>query len=167
MTDDIVKDLALGALAGAVGVWALDRLDWAMWNRETPELRARTRAARPHGLDPAHVLAKHAADALPIRATPDQLEHAGNAIHVAIGLAPAVLYGALRPRLPWVSAGRGSLFGVSLFLLQDEGLNTALKLGGRPRDYPWQDHARGLVAHTVFGLVTDAVLSLFQDRGRD
>jgi hypothetical protein len=163
----IATNLALGALAGAVGVWALDRVDWSMWNRESPETRARTRAVRPYGLDPARVIARRAADLLPTEATAGQIATAGNAIHFAIGVSPAIAYGALRPRLPWIAAGRGSLFGLSLFLLKDEGLNTLLKLGARPQDYPWQDHARGIVAHTVYGLVVDTVLSLFQDRKRD
>jgi hypothetical protein len=132
---NIAADLALGALAGAVGVWALDRVDWAMWNREAPETRARTKAVRPYGLDPAQVIARRAADLLPTKVTSGQIATAGNAIHFAIGVSPAIAYGALRPRFPWIASGRGSLFGLSLFLFQDEGLNTLLRLGARPQDY--------------------------------
>jgi hypothetical protein len=50
--------------------------------------------------------------------------------------------------------------GLGLFLIQDEGLNQAMGISAKQKDYPWQAHARGLVAHLALGLVTDAVLNL-------
>jgi hypothetical protein len=49
-----------------------------------------------------------------------------------------------------------------LFLVQDEAVNAATGLSARPGQYPWQAHARGLVAHLVYGLVTDGVLRLLK-----
>jgi hypothetical protein len=46
--------------------------------------------------------------------------------------------------------------------VQDEGLNAASGLAADPRKYPWQAHARGLAAHLVFGVVTNAVLNLLK-----
>lgn len=40
---------------------------------------------------------------------------------------------------------------------------TVTGLAASPGDYPWQDHARGLVAHLVYGIVTDTVLRLLDD----
>lgn len=42
--------------------------------------------------------------------------------------------------------------------MQDEALNAMTGLSGPPRKYPWQAHARGLIAHVVYGMVVDAVL---------
>jgi hypothetical protein len=52
-----------GAWRARVGVWALDRIDWFMWNRETDETRARTVAARPGGEPPAEALVTKLEDA--------------------------------------------------------------------------------------------------------
>lgn len=46
-----------GAAAGAIAVWAMDRLDWFAYNHEPEEARQRTIAVRPDGNDPAHVIA--------------------------------------------------------------------------------------------------------------
>ena len=43
--------------------------------------------------------------------------------------------------------------------MQDEALNAITGLSARPGQYPWQAHARGLVAHVVYGLVTDIALN--------
>ncbi|MFC7543949.1 hypothetical protein ACFQU2_37100 [Siccirubricoccus deserti] len=159
-TGGIAADMLLGAVAGAVGVWVMDRVDWFMFRHEDPEARWRTQAVRPGEMDPAHVMANKAAEA-------------------AIGaeLAPAASSGRCRGPLrhrhrpgrtlrraagarPVVGTGRGLLYGLSLFLVHDELLNAATGLSADPRRYPWQAHARGLVAHLVYGAVTDAVLDL-------
>jgi len=47
--------------------------------------------------------------------------------------------------------------------MQDEVLNTVTGLGARPQRYPWQAHARGLVAHIVYGVATELVLNLVEN----
>lgn len=158
----IAMDMLLGAVAGALGVWAMDRVDWFNYRHEDPEARRRTRRVRPGGEDPAHVMARVAERA--VGAEPSSAQHhaAGTAIHYAIGVGPGALYGALRGRVPAVGTARGALYGLGLFLLQDELGNAALGTGADPREYPWQAHARGLVAHLVYGVVTDTVLSVLR-----
>lgn len=152
------RNLLLGAVAGVVGVWALDRTDGAAYRRVGPAARARTRAVRPRGEPPSHVAAAALERTVGAPLGPRGHEAAGNVVHYLIGLAPAAVYAALRPRLPRLTAGRGTLYGFALFLLQDELLNTVTGLGAKPRAYPWQAHVRGLVAHLVYGLVTEGVL---------
>ncbi|GGC66248.1 hypothetical protein GCM10011504_50260 [Siccirubricoccus deserti] len=160
-TGGIAADMLLGAVAGAVGVWVMDRVDWFMFRHEDPEARWRTQAVRPGEMDPAHVMANKAAEAaIGAELSPPQPHPAGVAVHYAIGIGPGALYGALRERAPVVGTGRGLLYGLSLFLVHDELLNAATGLSADPRRYPWQAHARGLVAHLVYGAVTDAVLDL-------
>lgn len=81
-------------------------------------------------------------------------------VHYAIGIAPAIGYALLRDRLPMSGVARGALYGAGLFLTQDEVLNTVTGLGAKPQNYPWQAHARGLVAHTAYGIVTELALAL-------
>ncbi len=156
--NSVASGMLLGAVAGAVGVWAMDRVDWFNYRRVDAEARRRTQGVRPGGEDTAHVMARTAERAAGAGLPPPQHHAAGTAIHYAIGIGPGALYGALRDRLPQVVTARGALYGLGLFLLQDELGNAALGTGAYPRAYPWQAHARGLVAHLVYGVVTDAVL---------
>ncbi len=155
--DDLATVAVKGALAGAVAVWALDRVDWWFYRRESGATRLKTVIVRPRGLPPADVLAHRAADftGLPVLRS----KAAGQAIHYAIGVLPAAGW-ALTRRRTGGGAVAGLLYGLSLFMVQDEGLNTLLKLSASPRRYPWQTHARGLVAHLVYGLTTEIVLQL-------
>ena len=158
--NSMLADALLGAAAGAVAVWVMDRVDWFNFEHEDPEARRRTQAVRPGGMDPAHTAANMAADALGYDLQPKHDNVAGRAVHYSIGIMPAALYGMLRHQVPGLDAGRGTLFGVGLFLMQDEGLNAITGLSAKPTAYPWQAHARGLVAHVVYGLVLDSVLNV-------
>ena len=153
-----------GAIAGAVGVWVMDRLDWFMFENVDPAARRRTEQVRPGGLDPAHVAAHKLASALGTELSPEQAEPAGMAIHYAMRIGPGAIYGAFREHLPVTRSGQDALYGMGvglgLFLVQDEALNQATGLSARQKDYPWQAHARGLLAHLTLGLVTNAVLNL-------
>lgn len=154
----LVAGAVVGAAAGAIAVWAMDRVDWFAYNHESEEARQRTIAARPSGKDPAHIMVDKVAGMAGKEIT--QPHPAGIAAHYSLGIAPGVIYGALHESLPGLSAGRGTLFGLGLFLMQDEGLNAVTGLSGKPQQYPWQAHARGLVAHVVYGVVMDSVVRL-------
>ena len=155
---NLAADLVKGAIAGAVGVWALDKVTWAMWDREDPATLQQEREARPERLDPAHVMANRAAEAMGKELTPKQPHPAGIAVHYGLGIMPGAIYGALRNRVDGVGAAGGLVYGLGLFLMQDEGLNPILGTSGKPWEYPWQAHARGLVGHLVLGAVTHATL---------
>ncbi|MEW5927170.1 MAG: DUF1440 domain-containing protein [Gemmatimonadota bacterium] len=157
---DIVGDAMKGALAGAVGVWAMDKVTWWMWDREDPRALRREREARPEGLDPAHVIANRVAGAMGRELTPEQPHPAGIGVHYGLGIMPGAAYGVLRGRVPAVGAAGGLLYGLALSLVEDEGIAPALGLAGRPTEYPPQAHVRGLVGHLVLGAATHATLDL-------
>lgn len=163
-SDNMLMNAMKGAIAGAIGVWVMDRIDWFMFDHEDPAARRRTQAVRPGGMDPAHVAASRIANKLDAELSPAQHHIAGQAIHYALGVGPAALYGAFRERLPVSSPGQDTLYGLGLglglFLIQDEGLNQAMGLSAKQKDYPWQAHARGLVAHLTLGLVANTILNL-------
>lgn len=157
-TDRITTAL-IGAAAGAVGTAALDKVDWYLWDHEDPAAKRRTEAVRPNGEPPADVLVAHVEDA--VGAEPDSRTHQkrGAAMHYAIGILPAVAYALFRDRLPGRGVPRGLVYGVGLWLMQDEVMNTVTGLGAKPQDYPWQAHARGLAAHAAYGVVTELALN--------
>ena len=105
---DLITDTVKGAIAGAIGVWALDKVTWAMWDRTDPaKLRQEEQEARPRGMDPAHVMANEAAEAMGMQLTPKQPHPAGIAVHYGLGVMPGAAYGALRHKVPALTAGGG------------------------------------------------------------
>lgn len=153
---------AMGMVAGAIGVWALDRADYFMWDREDPETRAATAAVRPHGEAPAGVLVSEIEEATGRQLDDRQHDAAEQVVHYAIGIGPAVGYALLRDKLPGRGPARGLLYGLGIFLVQDEGINAVTRLGANPGEYPWQDHGRGLIAHLVYGLTTELALNAME-----
>ena len=156
--------LANGAIAGAVGVWAMDRVDWFLVGVQDPAAWRRTQAVRPHGMDPAHNMAGMIARALGTT-PPPQPHPAGIAVHYGVGVLPSALYGVVRDRLPG-GAARGLLFGIAAWALADELMGPLTGAAAPPGRYPWQTHARSFAAHLVFGAVTDAVFNMLDKRLR-
>lgn len=161
---DVASTALMGALAGAVAVWVLDRVDWFMWNREDPRARAQTTSVRPEGEPPAHALASKLENFVGRPLSERKHDMAGNIIHYSIGIAPAAGYALMRKKMPGQGLSRGMLFGFGLFMSQDEAMNSLTGLGAKPGAYPWQAHARGLVAHLVYGATTEFVLNTLERR---
>lgn len=156
----VVGGLVKGAIAGAIGVWALDQVTGWMWEHESARTRQLETNARPGGLDPAHVMANRAAEAMGATISPQQPHPAGIAVHYGLGIGPGAAYGVLRKRFRAVGAGGGLLYGLSLFLLQDELANPLLGTSGGPTEYPREAHVRGLVGHLIYGAATNAALDV-------
>ena len=102
----VTLEMAKGAAAGAAGVWVMDRLDWFMVEHGTQEAWKRTQAVRPNRKDPAHNMAGMAAEAVGLE-PPPQPHLAGVAVHYAVGIGPAAIYGATRWHLPGGVMSRG------------------------------------------------------------
>jgi uncharacterized membrane protein YagU involved in acid resistance len=149
-----------GAAAGAVGTAALDSVDWFLWDREAPSSKRQTEEVRPGGEPPADVLVGRIEEAADAETSERTHHRRGVAMHLAIGIAPAVGYALAREKLPVKGVTGGALFGLGLWLLQDEVLNSVTGLGAKPQDYPWQAHARGLAAHLVYGIATELALGV-------
>lgn len=184
----VAVDMLLGAVAGAVGVWAMDRVGWYMYNHEDRDAIARELQARkggddvqytgperealarepqaqPAGKDVAHVGVEKAAGIAGIKADTSQPNAGGVALHYALGIVPGALHAVIRRKAPVMQAGSGALYGFGLYVINDELVAPSLGLASKPTEYPWQAHARGAITHTVLGVVTESLLRLF-DRVR-
>ncbi len=155
--DNMAASVVKGAISGAVGVWVMDQVGWGMYLREDPQALRQEQMARVGGKDVAHVAANKLAHAVGADLSPEQPHPAGISIHYALGVLPGALYGPLRKRVNGLGAGRGLVYGLGLFLVNDELLAPVLGLASGPTAYPWQAHVRGLVSHLVLGVVTDAL----------
>jgi len=147
-----------GAAAGFIGTWVMDRATTAMWNRESAEDKAQEEAAWPNGKPSVPNLVDLGSRITGVQFHPDVRPTIDNATHYLLGVGPGVLYALLRRRIPGLGAGRGLVYGLLLFAVNDELLNTALGLSGPPAAYPVAAHLRGLVGHVVLGVVTDVAL---------
>ncbi len=74
---NLLMDAALGALAGAAGVWAMDRIGWWMYRREDDGALQREHEARVHGKDLAHVAVDKVAEKDGRRTPPRSAERGG------------------------------------------------------------------------------------------
>jgi uncharacterized membrane protein YagU involved in acid resistance len=114
---------------------------------------------RPFGKPPADVLVERVEEAIGVEVDEATNQKLGVATHYAIGIAPAIGYALFRDRLPVQGVARGALYGLGLWLMQDEVLNTVTGLGAKPQQYPWQAHARGVAAHLAYGVATELALN--------
>lgn len=152
--------LLKGAIAGAVGVWVMDKLTWYMYRNEDPKAHRKEKKAQVEGKYAAIAAASKIMDALNVKRSSKQEYVAGKGIHYMMGVLPGALYGAYRHRVKGVGAWKGLLYGAGLFLLVDELVAPMLGIVSGPRAYPWQAHARGLAGHLALGATTDASLKL-------
>ena len=154
--------LLRGVVAGAIGAWAMDRATWIFQDRQPRPAIERERAAWPEDLDVSHTLGYRLARLAGIAVEKDQPSTLGMTTHYLLGIAPAILYAALRQRDLRFAADRGLVYGFLIFALWDELLSAATRIAGPPRVYPWQAHLRGLVGHLALGLATHIALTALE-----
>ncbi len=150
--------VARGAAAGAIGTWVMDRVTTAMYERESAEDKAQEEAAWPNGKPSVPNLVDLGSRVTGVRFSPQATPKVEQATHYLLGIGPGVLYALLRDRVPLLGAGRGLVYGVLTFALNDELMNTALGLSGPPPAYPAAAHLRGLAGHVALGVATDLAL---------
>ena len=154
----ILGDIAIGAIAGAVGVWAMDRVGWFMYNREDSDALQQEQEARKGSMDVAHTAVAKASHHLGFSIEPKQPNAAGIGFHYMLGILPGALYGVLWNRYRPARTNYGALYGLILFLAQDEAVAPLLGIASKPGKYPRQAHIRGLVSHLILGVATDITI---------
>ncbi len=158
-SNGVAASLLKGAIAGAAGMWVMDRISWYLYRREDPAAHRQEKEAQTGGMYTTHVAAKKLLDPLGITLSDKQFYAAGKVVQYGLGMAPGALYALYRDRLEMNSSLKGLLYGFGLFVVVDEVVMPLLGLASGPRAYPWQAHARGLVDHLALGVATDAALN--------
>jgi uncharacterized membrane protein YagU involved in acid resistance len=136
----------------------MDRVTTAMYERESAEDRAREEEAWPNGKPSVPNMVDLGMQISGVRVSPEMRPAVEQVTHYLLGIGPGMLYAVLRHRLPMLGAGRGLAYGLLLFAVNDELLNTAMGLSGPPDAYPMAAHLRGLVGHVALGVTTDLAL---------
>jgi uncharacterized membrane protein YagU involved in acid resistance len=155
---DAVADAVKGAVAGGLGVMALDQVANFLYSRESQEAQEREKQVRAEigasEMGPTSIGAKQINEKLNLHLNDKQEETLATALHYSLGILPGMLYGMLLGRNEKIGVGRGVLYGLMLFLLNDELMSVQLGWAAKPSKYPWQAHARGLASHLALGVVT-------------
>jgi hypothetical protein len=151
----LIGDALRGAIAGGVATWLMDLTTSGMLQAQAPATTRREEAARANGKGAVENLVDRIDSALGLSLDGSQRTVAIQAVHFGLGIGPGALYGLLRRRLPLVASGAGVAYGVLLWALNDEYLNTTLGLAGPFEAYPLETHWRGLVGHVVLGAATE------------
>jgi uncharacterized membrane protein YagU involved in acid resistance len=156
----VIVDAVRGAIAGAAATWAMDHVTTAMYEVQPSEVTEREAAAQPNGKSSVSNLIEKVQAETGVIVPAARRPVVETAVHYALGIVPGAIYGVLRRRVPFARAGRGLIYGVALFLVNDEYMNTKLGLAGPIEAYPPETHLRGFAGHAVLGISTESGIQL-------
>lgn len=150
-----MRDALRGALAGAAATWVMDLVTTGIYEAQPAEATRREIAARPRGQSSVANAVDRAEAETGFRIPPARRPMVEMAVHYGLGIIPGAIYGVMRRWLPIARLGRGLWYGLVLFAVADEYLNTRLGFAGPPEAYPPEAHLRGLAGHAVLGVATE------------
>ena len=156
----MILDALRGALAGAAATWLMDLVTTGLYEAQPSEVTKREQAAQPNGKSSVANLIDKVEVQAGITLPPAHRPLVEQFIHYALGIVPGAMYGVLRRWLPFARLGRGLAYGLALFVVNDEWLNTQLGLAGPVDAYPPETHLRGLAGHAVLGVSTETGIQL-------
>lgn len=146
----LLADIAVGLFAGLAAT-QVTNLAQGPLQRMTPDSVGRwERRVRP-GASSSLVAARKAAQRLDCSPSQQEVGLLGKAIHFGIGMAWGPVYGLLRRHGGLGPFGAALASGATMSLILDEGVVPTLGLSAPNRDYPAFTHARGFLAHLVYG----------------
>jgi hypothetical protein len=156
----VIKDAIRGAIAGAAATWVMDQVTTLLYETQAPEVTEQEVAARPNGKSSVTNMVDRVERETGLTVPPARRPVVENLVHYALGAVPGALFAIVRRWLPFSRAGAGLAFGLVLFAVNDEYLNSALGFSGPPQAYPPETHFRGLAGHAVLGVTTETGIQL-------
>jgi hypothetical protein len=156
----LLRDAIRGALAGAAATWLMDQVTTGLYEAQPPEVTRLEAAGRPNGKSSVANLVDRVESVTGFSVPEPNRPTVEYAIRYALGIVPGAIYGVMRRYLPFARLGRGLAFGLALFAINDEYLNTKLGLAGPMDAYPPETHLRGLAGHAVLGVGTETGIQL-------
>jgi hypothetical protein len=153
-------DALRGALGGAIATRLMDLVTTGLMEGQSKETTQEEKAARPNGKSSVGNLVDRLAGVTGVHLDDGERSKATQLVHYGLGVVPGAIYGVVRPRMPILAAGRGVLYGMALWAINDEYLNTKLGFAGPFTAYPVETHVRGAVGHAVLGGATDLGIDL-------
>ena len=155
-----MRDALRGAIAGAAATWAMDQVTTVMLALQAPDVTAREEAARLRGKSPVTNLVDKVEAGTGLTVPPARRPMVEMAVHYALGIIPGAIYGVARRWIPFARLGNGLAFGLAIFAVNDELLNTKLGLASEPAAYPFETHVRGFAGHAILGVTTESAIQV-------
>lgn len=156
----MIRDALRGAVAGAAATWLMDLVTTGIFAVQAPDVTRREEAARANGKTSVANLIDRVEAQTGITVPEERRPMVEQAVHYALGVAPGAVYGVLRRYVPFARLGSGLAYGLVLFVVNDEYMNTKLGLAGPMEAYPPETHLRGLAGHAVLGVATETGIQL-------
>ena len=156
----MIRDAVRGALAGAAATWLMDLVTTGLYESQPREATRAEEAGRPNGKGAVTNMVDRFELETGMTIPPARRPAVENAVHYALGVVPGAIYGVVRRWIPFARLGRGLAFGLAIFALNDEYLNTKLGFAGPFDAYPPEAHLRGLAGHAVLGVGTETGIQL-------
>jgi len=156
----IRRDAIRGALAGAAATWLMDLVTTRLYDAQAPDVTRREEAAQANGKSSVANIVDRFESASGFTIPTARRPVVENVVHYGLGMVPGAMYGVIRRRLPLARLWDGGAYGLAIFALNDEYLNTRLGLAGPVTAYPAQTHIRGLAGHAALGIGTETGIQL-------
>jgi hypothetical protein len=138
----------------------MDQVTTVMLALQAPEITAREERARLRGKSSVTNLVEKVEAQTGLALPPKRRPLVEEVVHYALGALPGALYGITRRWIPFARAGNGLLYGLAVFAVNDEYLNTKLDLASPPQAYPAETHVRGFAGHAILGVTTETGIQL-------
>ena len=138
----------------------MDLVTTGLYEAQSPEVTKLESAGRPNGQSSVANLVDRVEAATGLTIPAPRRPAVEYAIHYALGIVPGAMYAVARRYVPVLRLGRGLAFGLALFVVNDEFMNTKLGLAGPVQAYPPETHLRGLAGHAVLGVGTETGIQL-------
>ena len=150
-----------GAIVGFCATQALDVVSTAIYEREGRRARFVENATRGglHAYERAIARMGHT---LGLGLSRRQAKTWGWRFHKTFGLLGGVGYVALRRRWPRLGRWGGLAFGAAFFAIADELMMPLLGLTPGPRKFSWRVHARGAIAHVLYGVAAETAARVLE-----
>lgn len=156
--DTFIADIGVGLISGYVGTKLMEPVSMKLYELEPEAARQREDQVRPG--PPYQIAAQKTAAAFGLTLSEPQLERAGLLFHYGLGMSWGPVYVLMRRGTHLHPVAAGLATGAAMSLLVDEGLTPALGFSAPNSAYPLATHARGFIAHLVFGLSVAATAEL-------
>jgi hypothetical protein len=145
----ILKDAAIGAISGYVGVQAMSPVTTKLQAMESPQDAEREKRA---SLGVAYTIAaKDLAGRLGRQLNDEQATQVGSVFHIGLGLAAGETYVLLRRAFGWGPVLSALVTASLLWGGVDEGITPAMGWSAPNSDYPTATHIRGAIGHLTLG----------------
>ncbi len=146
----LLADIAVGLFAGLVATQVTNLAQGPLQRMMPDSVGRQEKRVRP-GASSSLVAAGKVAPRLDCSPNQRELGLLGKAIHFGIGMTWGPVYRLLRRHGSLGPFGAALASGAAMSLILDEGVVPALGLSAPNRDYPVFTHARGFLAHLIYG----------------